>query len=854
MNLPENVQRGTCTMRALVVALELVDPIFSGNGVYGRTVVRSLLRSMPELEVLVACGVPDGTCDVSFSLESTLGAHADAAWATRLRVVAAVPLPTWRRLDRACAWRAFARGVRAARERIAALSPDLVIAIDWHGAAAAAALAPRPPVAYFNFRVYSANSGADIVAKDAAAAGDDQDEDEGEEDGAFYARREREALALASSALALCENDAAMLRRLAPAGVAPPLEVLNPPLREDMRRIAAVGADAPAAAGGERERRAFVTCVSRLSREKNVSVFVAACERLGAAGWFAQHGLAPRLVGAAADGAYARELRARVLAIPTRAGGPAARVDDFGDAAFLAAAFRATRLLAHPATYEAYGMAIVEAAAFGAPAIVDAGGAIGALDRLRPGGGEARGEVLTADMSDATGASLASALRAALDEPNEPEAAAGLAGVSARARSRALGWGEADLGVALRRVVERTASAAPAPRPPVGLAALPDGLVLRAFLRAPFVTHGSLHAVCHRFKSLLQSDAFRELRLKSGLAEHVVIAACGWTADGDVLWNGRFQPIAKIPPMGCPRIHACSVIIDNEMWVMGGMNANKHVMATVQVYDPKTNSWRGVRPMRENRSHAVAGIVGGRLVVAGGFASVTVAAARGPVCERLASVEAYTGTEWVPLPSMPYAVAQATACVLNGRFYVMGGSGGDGGEDLPSSKLQVLEMTENGFEWTVKAEMPAGRISAACIVHEGKILLLGGMKILEGRNGFGSVRTLPEVTALMYSAEGDAWEIPEARWRQVVSDMGGGPCTAVAIDGGILLISTYDTIDAVYAVVYPNAPASVKAFEYRNAEWSEVGFAAGGELPRRAYIVGLGVVALPQAYGCLTLG
>ena len=69
--------------------------------------------------------------------------------------------------------------------------------------------------------------------------------------------------------------------------------------------------------------------------------------------------------------------------------------------------------------------------------------------------------------------------------------------------------------------------------------------------------------------------------------------------------------------------------------------------------------------MSQRRSSAVAGVVGGRLVVAGGFCHGVV----------LTSVEAYTGTGWTLLPPMPHAVDVATACVLNGRLYVMGGMG-----------------------------------------------------------------------------------------------------------------------------------------------------------------------------------
>ena len=101
---------------------------------------------------------------------------------------------------------------------------------------------------------------------------------------------------------------------------------------------------------------------------------------------------------------------------------------------------------------------------------------------------------------------------------------------------------------------ERPAQA-PALEDPEGFDTLSDDLVLRACLRAPFVTHGSLHAVCHRFKSLLRSDDFRKQRLEYGLAEHGVVVAGGerdgrGIADCWMLTEGRWRPI---PPMSGPR-------------------------------------------------------------------------------------------------------------------------------------------------------------------------------------------------------------------------------------------------------------------------------------------------------------
>ena len=138
---------------------------------------------------------------------------------------------------------------------------------------------------------------------------------------------------------------------------------------------------------------------------------------------------------------------------------------------------------------------------------------------------------------------------------------------------------------------------APALEDPVGFEALSDDLVLRACLRAPFVTHGSLHAVCQRFKSLLRSDAFRQQRVEHGLAEYGLVVA-GGMRDGDsivdcwMLLNGRWR---SITPLSGRRPGACSAIVEDEdgqpeMWVMGGYDGGD--LATVEAYNPRANTWR----------------------------------------------------------------------------------------------------------------------------------------------------------------------------------------------------------------------------------------------------------------------
>ncbi|GFH08184.1 glycos_transf_1 domain-containing protein, partial [Haematococcus lacustris] len=66
----------------------------------------------------------------------------------------------------------------------------------------------------------------------------------------------------------------------------------------------------------------------------------------------------------------------------------------------LAELYSRTRLNVHPATADAFGMTIVEAAAQGAPSLVhDGGGSVGATDLLRAQHGEVFLTDLTADIS-----------------------------------------------------------------------------------------------------------------------------------------------------------------------------------------------------------------------------------------------------------------------------------------------------------------------------------------------------------------------------------------------------------------------------------------------------------------------
>ena len=80
-----------------------------------------------------------------------------------------------------------------------------------------------------------------------------------------------------------------------------------------------------------------------------------------------------------------------------------------------------------------------------------------------------------------------------------------------------------------------------------------------------------------------------------------------------MLSGGRWRPI---PPMSGPRYGARSVIIDTQMWVMGGDDEDRG--ADGRGLQPQDELAAVVHADEPAPCGAVAGVVGGRLVVAGG--------------------------------------------------------------------------------------------------------------------------------------------------------------------------------------------------------------------------------------------
>ena len=253
-------------MRLLVITLEYDAFPFSGNGVYAQSLVRGL-EQQDDVVVDVVCGSPE---------------HDEEACDSRALVK--IQLPRWCSLDGACSHREFRD---EAIKRLDALyagghpKPDLVLCVDWHAQPIGAHLRWAMgglAMVYLNFRVFSRGR-----------------------PGGFLACQEFRSVDQAWLTLALSESDAALLRAFKEDA---DVRVLLPPLRRDLE---------VRARNRSSEERDFLTCVVRLSEEKEPERFVRLVERLAKKGAF-DEGLIPVLVTGRAELDGRAELVERFLA------------------------------------------------------------------------------------------------------------------------------------------------------------------------------------------------------------------------------------------------------------------------------------------------------------------------------------------------------------------------------------------------------------------------------------------------------------------------------------------------------------------------------------------------------------
>ncbi|MCV7301062.1 protein kinase [Mycobacterium barrassiae] len=184
------------------------------------------------------------------------------------------------------------------------------------------------------------------------------------------------------------------------------------------------------------------------------------------------------------------------------------------------------------------------------------------------------------------------------------------------------------------------------------------------------------------------------------------------------------QPAAEwraLPDAPTARLMAASTVLDDKIYIAGGMLGHAETLDTFESFEPKTGKWETLPPLPIPLNHAAAAAFRGEVVVLGG-ASDTVADASNKVF-------AYRDGKWEELPSMQHARAAPAAAVIDDKLVVVGGQ----------DNKQLVTQTEvfDGESWTSGPDMPTPREHLAA-VSDGVYMYTVGGRVLSADENLGA--------------------------------------------------------------------------------------------------------------------
>jgi len=149
--------------------------------------------------------------------------------------------------------------------------------------------------------------------------------------------------------------------------------------------------------------------------------------------------------------------------------------------------------------------------------------------------------------------------------------------------------------------------------------------------------------------------------------------------------------------------------LDGEFYIVGGRGKGYVVLDSVEKYNPKTNQWSKVASMKTRRkAHAVV-VVGDAIFAIGGKDEKGDCLKSGEVF-ILTTSSSSSNTVWKPIAEMPTPRVWASAVVLDGLVYVIGGRKSRWSDDLDS--IDIYDPLSNSWR-TSDTRMTTARWQAA---------------------------------------------------------------------------------------------------------------------------------------------
>ena len=212
----------------------------------------------------------------------------------------------------------------------------------------------------------------------------------------------------------------------------------------------------------------------------------------------------------------------------------------------------------------------------------------------------------------------------------------------------------------------------------------------------------------------------------------LIICALLVTNVGHLAAKGNWTRKADMPTV---RSYFSSCVVNGKIFVIGGSvdTFGEVSVATVEMYDPKTDTWERKTDMPTARSSVSTSVVDGKIYAIGGAEVKKIKLLRGFKNEvkQLPTVEMYDPVTdaWTQKTDMPTARSTST-CVVDGKIYAVGGSSiaSNRVDKKKPWRLKTVEVYDPATDTWAKAQsMNHARDGLTTRVVDGEIYAMGGM-------------------------------------------------------------------------------------------------------------------------------
>ncbi|XP_018423423.1 PREDICTED: influenza virus NS1A-binding protein [Nanorana parkeri] len=185
-----------------------------------------------------------------------------------------------------------------------------------------------------------------------------------------------------------------------------------------------------------------------------------------------------------------------------------------------------------------------------------------------------------------------------------------------------------------------------------------------------------------------------------------------------------------LPPMKTPRARFQMAVLMDELYVVGGSNGQSDDLSCGEKYDRKASAWRPVPELRTNRCNAGVCALIGKLYIVGGSDPF------GQKGLKNCDVFEPLTRSWTSCAPLNIRRHQSAVCVLDNHMYIIGGA------ESWNCLNSVERYNPENDTWTLVAPMNLARRGAGVAVYNGKLFVGGGF---DGSRALSCVETYDPV-------------------------------------------------------------------------------------------------------------